>query len=107
MGVALSLATHPGHADQSAHARILGRFLTGWKASAVGWYNGCVDLWDVPGRQLIQTLTDRTDLPAAHVAFSPVRNLIAATAEAKTVRLYDLDSSKESILLASFWSLRS
>jgi WD40 repeat protein len=64
----------------------------------IGWYNGCVELWDVPRRQLIQTLTDRTDLPAAHVAFSPVRNLMAATAEANTVRLYDLGSNKESIL---------
>jgi hypothetical protein len=32
------------------------------------------------------------------VAFSPVRNLLAATSEPKVVALYDLDSGQESIL---------
>jgi WD40 repeat protein len=68
---------------------------------AVAWRNGRVDLWDVPGRQCVRTLTDREDLPRGHVAFSPVRNLLAATAEPNTVRLYDLDSGQESVLWRS------
>jgi serine/threonine protein kinase/WD40 repeat protein len=65
---------------------------------AVGWEGGRVDLWDVPGRRWIQALTDRENLRPGRVAFSPVRNLLAATSEAKVVALYDLDSGRESIL---------
>jgi serine/threonine protein kinase/WD40 repeat protein len=65
---------------------------------AVGWYDGHVDLWDVPGRRWVRALADRNYLPPAHVAFSPVRNLLAATSEPKVVTLYDLDSGRESIL---------
>jgi WD40 repeat protein len=65
---------------------------------AVGWYDGHVDLWDVPHRRLLRALTDRGDLYPAHVAFSPVRNLLAATSESNVVTLYDLDSGSESVL---------
>jgi eukaryotic-like serine/threonine-protein kinase len=65
---------------------------------AVGWSDGCVDLWDVPSRRFVQSLTERKDLSPAHVTFSPVRNLLAATSETKTVSLYDLESGRESIL---------
>ncbi len=65
---------------------------------AVGWYDGRVDLWDVQGRRLVQTLTDREHGHQGRVAFSPVRNLLAATSEPKVVALYDLDSGRESIL---------
>jgi serine/threonine protein kinase/WD40 repeat protein len=65
---------------------------------AVGWMDGCVDLWDVPGRRLLRAFTDRKDLSPAHVTFSPVRNLLAATSEPKTVTLHDLDSGRESVL---------
>ncbi|MCI0541982.1 MAG: hypothetical protein L0Z50_42845 [Verrucomicrobiales bacterium] len=43
-------------------------------------------------------LTDREYLYQARVAFSPVRNLLAATSEPMVVRLYDLDSGQEAIL---------
>jgi serine/threonine protein kinase/WD40 repeat protein len=65
---------------------------------AVAWRNGRVDLWDVQSRQCVRTLTDREDLPRGHVAFSPVYNLLAATAELNTVRLYDLDSGRDAVL---------
>jgi WD40 repeat protein len=65
---------------------------------AVGWYDGHVDLWDVPGRQLVRSLTDRDYPYQGRVAFSPVRNLLAATSEPKVVALYDLDSGRESLL---------
>ncbi len=70
---------------------------------AVGWSNGRIDLWDVPGRQWIRTLTEGKDVPAGHVAFSPVRNLLAATsntnaAENDSVSLYDFESGHASIL---------
>ena len=71
---------------------------------AVGWSDGRVDLWDVLGRRLIRTLTDgKKDIAPAHVAFSPVRNLLAASSETETnaVSLYDLDSGRESILWRS------
>ena len=48
---------------------------------AVGWYDGRVDLWDVPGRRWIRALTDRERPHPGRVAFSPVRNLLAATSE--------------------------
>jgi len=64
---------------------------------AVGWLDGRVDLWDVPGRRLLRALTERRQ-PPAHVAFSPQRNLLAATSEPKVVSLYDLDSGRDSIL---------
>ncbi|MEJ2701441.1 MAG: protein kinase [Sedimentisphaerales bacterium] len=68
---------------------------------AVGWQYGHVDLWDVPGRRLVRALADREDLfpYQGRVAFSPVRNLLAATSELKLVTLYDLDSGREAILL--------
>lgn len=65
---------------------------------AVGWFNGRVDLWDVPNRRQLQTLTDRHELYQGRVAFSPVGNLLAATDEPRNVKLYDLDSGRQSIL---------
>jgi eukaryotic-like serine/threonine-protein kinase len=66
---------------------------------AVGWFNGRVDLWDVPGQTLLRPLTDHETSSPGRVAFSPVRNLLAATSAPKTVSLYDLDSGQES----TFW----
>lgn len=79
---------------------------------AVGWMDGHVDLWDVPGRRLIRPLTDREYVQsAARVAFSPVRNLLVATSGPKVVTLYDLDSGRESILWRApdqgAWGVRS
>jgi Tol biopolymer transport system component len=66
---------------------------------AVGWgWNGNVDLWDVPGGRLVRALTGPEHPHLGRVAFSPVRNLLAATSEPKVVTLYDLDSDRESIL---------
>ena len=60
--------------------------------------DGRVDLWDVPGRRWIRSLTERARICPGHVAFSPVRNLLAATSETNAVSLYDLESGRESIL---------
>ena len=65
---------------------------------AVGWWDGHVDLWDVPSRRLVRALTAREYPHQGRVAFSPVRNLLAATSQPKLVTLYDLDSGRESIL---------
>ncbi|HAB15641.1 MAG TPA: protein kinase [Verrucomicrobiota bacterium] len=65
---------------------------------AVGWFDGRVDLWDVQNRRLIRALTDHRDHGFGRVAFSPVRNLLAATSETNVVTLYDLDSGRESVL---------
>ena len=65
---------------------------------AVGWYDGRVDLWDVPGRRLLRALTEG-NTPPAHVAFSPHHNLLAATSGTNGVSLYDLDSGRDSVLL--------
>jgi WD40 repeat protein len=81
---------------------------------AVGWQDGRVELWDVPGRQCVRILTERLyngALPergAGHVAFSPVRNLLAATSKTNAVSLYDLDSGRETILwrAGSEWEVR-
>ena len=43
---------------------------------AVGWWDGRVDLWDVPGRRLLRVLTEPKQ-PYPHVAFSPHRNLLS------------------------------
>ena len=61
---------------------------------AVGWFDGRVELWDVPNRRLLRTLIDKAN-QVARVAFSPVHNLLAATSEQGTVTLYDLDSNGE------------
>lgn len=66
---------------------------------AVGWYDGRVDLWDVPGRRLIRALREHENEPRACVAFSPVRNLLAYSSEVNRVTLYDLDAGRESV----FW----
>jgi len=68
------------------------------KSLAVGWWDGRVDLWDVPGRRWVRALTDGERPHSGRVAFSPVRNLLAATSEHMMVTLYDLDSGRESIL---------
>ena len=81
----------------------------GWSVSfnhdgtrlAVGWLDGRVDLWDVPGRRKLRSLTEREypeDILQGHVAFSPIRNLLVATSEPQVVTLYDLDSGQESVL---------
>src|SRR5262245_40147962 len=68
------------------------------KSLAVGWWDGRVALWDVPARRWVRALTDRERPHTGQVAFSPVRNLLAATSEHMMVTLYDLDSGQESIL---------
>ena len=76
----------------------------------MGWWDGRVDLWDVPGGRWVRALTDRERPHPGRVAFSPVRNLLAATSEPKVVTLYDLDSGRESILWRApdqaEWSVR-
>ncbi len=64
---------------------------------AVGWVDGHMDLWDVPGRRLLRA-TDREPPQPACVAFSPVGQVLAATSKPNVVALYDLDSGQESIL---------
>jgi WD40 repeat protein len=65
---------------------------------AVGWFDGGVDLWDVPGRRKIRALTEKKCDYSGKVAFAPKGNLLAATTESNTVALYDLDSGRESLL---------
>ncbi len=65
---------------------------------AVGWFDGRVDLWDVTGRRLFRALTDGELTHRGRVAFSPVRNFLAATSATNMVKLYDLDAGRESIL---------
>jgi WD40 repeat protein len=68
------------------------------KSLAVGWWDGRVDLWDVPNRRWVRALTDREFPHPGRVAFAPVRNLLAVTSEPNVVALHDLDSGRESIL---------
>src|SRR5262245_57509883 len=90
----------------SALVTLASRPTGGWSVSfspdgrhlVVIWLDGHVDLWDVPGRRLVRSLTDREYQYPGRVAFSPVRNLLAANSESKVVTLYDLDSGRESIL---------
>src|SRR6185503_18073298 len=49
------------------------------KSLAVGWLDGRVDLWDVRDRRWVRALTDRERPHPGRVAFSPARNLLAAT----------------------------
>src|SRR5262245_45030219 len=49
-------------------------FSTDGKSMAVGWWDGRVDLWDVPSRRWVRALTDRDRPHTARVAFSPARN---------------------------------
>ena len=87
----------------SSHVTLDQRPARGWDVSfspdgsrlAVAWVDGHVDLWDVTAQRLIRPLTDRG---GAQVAFSPVRNLLAAISERNVVNLYDLDSGRESML---------
>jgi WD40 repeat protein len=66
---------------------------------AVGWSGGRVDLWDVPTRRWLRDLTaGESRHQQGRVAFSPVRNLLAATAGPDQVVLYDLDSGLETPL---------
>jgi eukaryotic-like serine/threonine-protein kinase len=68
---------------------------------AVGWEDGRVDLWDVPGRRLLRSLTEGADFSEAHVAFSPARNLLVTTSSNNVVKLLNLDSGLNSILWQS------
>ena len=72
-------------------------FSPGGTRLAVGWLDGRVELWDVSGRRLLRALTERKQ-PAAHVAFSPHRNLLAATSGTNGIALYDLDSGRDTLL---------
>jgi eukaryotic-like serine/threonine-protein kinase len=65
---------------------------------AAGWFDGRVELWDVPSRRVIRTLTEVKPGRVARVAFSPVGNLLAATSQPESVTLYDLDSERERIV---------
>ncbi|MFO1498659.1 MAG: protein kinase [Verrucomicrobiota bacterium] len=65
---------------------------------AVGWWDGRVDVWDLSARRCVRILTE-SELPhPARVAFSPGRNLLAATSGPGAVTLYDLDSGRDSVL---------
>jgi len=62
---------------------------------AVGWFDGQVEVWDVPNRRLLRSLPKGVGAIYGHVAFSPVRNLLAATSGRDGVLLLDLDSDRE------------
>ena len=65
---------------------------------AVGWLDGRVDLWDVPGRRWVKSMAEGDQPSGAHVAFSPVRNVLAATSQSSKVLLHDLDSGQTTLL---------
>jgi eukaryotic-like serine/threonine-protein kinase len=65
---------------------------------AVGWFDGRVDLWDVPGRRWLRTLSAANEVQEGRVAFSQVANWLAVTAGPGTVALHDLDTGRESVL---------
>jgi len=102
----------------SALVTLTNRPVRGWSVSfspdgtrlAVGWYDGRVDLWDVPGRRLLRSIANPENPRPGRVAFSPVRNLLAATSESKVVNLHDLDSGQSSVLwhgpVQGEWSVR-
>ncbi|MFO1500094.1 MAG: serine/threonine-protein kinase [Verrucomicrobiota bacterium] len=73
-------------------------FSTDGKRLAVGWWDGRVDLWDVPAQRWVRALTERELPHPARVAFSSAPNLLAATSGLGAVTLYDLGSGRESIL---------
>ena len=78
---------------------------------AVSWNGGRVDLWDVPGRRWVRALTDREYRHhQGRVAFSSVRNLLAATGDPDTVALHDLDTGQESVLWRApevgYWNVK-
>ncbi len=66
---------------------------------AVGWFDGAVQLWDVRARRLVRNLVDAGEYQFGRVAFSPVRNLLAATSDRHTVTFFDLDSGGQTIAL--------
>jgi eukaryotic-like serine/threonine-protein kinase len=65
---------------------------------AVGWYDGRVDLWDVPGRRMVHNLAEGDPRVPGRVAFSPVRNLLAATSSPGEINFHDIDSGKETVV---------
>ena len=89
----------------NVHETLTNRSVRGWDVSfsedgqwmAVGWHDGRVELWDVATRRLQRVLTEKND-GFGWVAFSPVRNLLAATYYEASVVLYDLESGKETRL---------
>jgi len=91
----------------SDHVTLTNRPVRGWDVSfspdgkflAVGWIDGQVDLWDVPGRRLIRCLTDQETGAPAHVAFSPLGNLLVSTSGPDAVSLLEPDADRES----EFW----
>jgi WD40 repeat protein len=63
---------------------------------AVGWYGGRLELWDVPGRRWVRTLTKGEHLRhQGRAVFSPAQNLLAGVPDESHVILYDLDSGRE------------
>ncbi len=68
---------------------------------AVAWFDGQVEVWDVPTRRLLRSLPKDKEAAFGHVAFSPVRNLLAATSGTNAVTLLDLDSGRESTVWRS------
>lgn len=77
---------------------------------AVGWYDGRLDLWDVPARRWVRALTDREQSHQGHVAFGPAGNLLAATSEAGAITVYDFDTGRASVVWTpparGRWSVR-
>ncbi|HAV61357.1 MAG TPA: hypothetical protein DCY13_03225 [Verrucomicrobiales bacterium] len=90
----------------SALGTLTNRPVTGFSISfaasglqlAVGWMDGRVELWDVPGRRLIRTLNEGGHVQQGRVAFSPLGSLLAATAGYREVVLHDLASGTETLL---------
>jgi WD40 repeat protein/serine/threonine protein kinase len=64
---------------------------------AVGFSDGRVELWDVPGRKRLRVLQGKTG-KLARVAFSPVDDALAATGERNVVKLHDFEVGSERVL---------
>jgi WD40 repeat protein len=74
---------------------------------AAGYLDGRVELWDVSRRVLLKVLHSEVGRSPADVAFSPQRNLLAATAGRGVIKLHNLADGGETMLWqAPGWTVR-
>lgn len=70
------------------------------KALAIGWMDGQVDLWDLPARRFVRSLSTQASIGSGigRVCFSPTGHLLATRTQKNQIEFHDLKAKSRQVI---------